>query len=188
MSISIDKSSIRKEIKALRDNLDEPEIISKSGEIFSRLVLLPEYKTNNKIFTYISAKNEVDTIKLINYSLLKGRKVYVPKVTGKEMDFYEISDLSECVRGYMGIYEPDTSYKEPDLSGEGLFIMPGVAFDNKLNRIGFGGGFYDRYLERFPSFTKVAICYDFQLVESIPAENTDIKPDILITETKEFRR
>ena len=72
--------------------------------------------------------------------------MFVPRVSGKYMEFYEISDISELNPGYMGIYEPDINGKEPDYSRTGFMCMPGLAFDRSYNRIGYGGGFYDRYL------------------------------------------
>ena len=119
---------------------------------------------------------------LIDYSLLNEKRVFLPRVNGSRMDFYEISDITELSPGAFGIYEPDIEGKEPDYSKNGLLIMPGVAFDSLGNRIGFGGGFYDKYLSEGGRFLKIALAYDFQILENLPAEEHDEKTDIVVTE------
>ena len=178
----MDKSEIRKNMRQLRSNMSFEEVLEKSKRIFQALVSTDAFKEAEGIYTYVNTQNEPDTIMLIDYSLKCQKQVFVPKVDGKNMDFYEISCVDELTSGYMGIYEPIVDGKKPDKTGEGLFIMPGVAFDKNLNRIGYGGGFYDRYLEKYPDFYKIAICYDFQVIDNIPTEDTDIKPDYIITE------
>ena len=164
------------------------DMFSKSLLIFEQLITVPEYKKAEKIFTYVSMNNEVDTIMLIDYSLSMDKRVFVPKVFGKDMFFYEISDISELSPGYCGIYEPDTDGKEPDYSKTGFMCMPGVAFDKEYNRIGYGGGFYDRYLSGENKFYKAALAYEFQFVEHIRTEHVDVKPDMIVTEDNIYRK
>lgn len=188
MDIIFEKKEIRKRMKALREAMTSDEMFFKSSMIFEQLITVPEYKRANKIFTYVSMNNEVDTIMLIDYSLSIDKRVFVPKVVGNSMEFYEISDISELSPGYFGIYEPDIDGKEPDCSRKGFMCMPGLAFDREYNRIGYGGGFYDNYLLRENGFYKAALAYDFQLVEHIPTEESDVRPDMLISEEKIYRR
>lgn len=178
------KNEIRADIRRKRLALSPEEMIRYSGAIFDKLKNLPEYEQNNKIFTYVSCKNEVDTILFINYCLSDLKQVFVPKVCGDTMEFYEISDISELHAGRFGIYEPDIIGIDPDYSRKGLFIMPGIAFDEKGNRIGQGGGFYDRYLSLPHRFDLVALAYDFQILAEIEPEDHDIKPHKIITPTK----
>lgn len=102
------------------------------------------------------------------------------------MDFYEIHDLKECEPGYMGIPEPPLcaspySFKE---GRDALMILPGLAFDKKGGRLGYGGGFYDRFLESYPSLTKMGIGFAFQCIEEVPVNTQDINMDVIVTEEK----
>lgn len=188
MDIIEEKKRLREEMKRARKALTREEMFSKSSLIFEQLITIPEYKRAEKIYTYVSMNNEADTIMLIDYSLSIEKRVFVPKVRGSEMKFYEISDISELSPGYFGIFEPDINGKEPDYSKTGLICMPGLAFDREYNRVGYGGGFYDRFLAGENKFYKVALAYDFQLVEHITPAASDVKPDMIITEFEIYRR
>lgn len=188
MDAVFEKKEIRKRMRVLRENMTREDMFSKSSLIFEQLITVPEYKKVEKIFTYVSMNNEVDTIMLIDYSLSMDKRVFVPKVFGKDMFFYEISDISELSPGYCGIYEPDTDGKEPDYSKTGFMCMPGVAFDKEYNRIGYGGGFYDRYLSGENKFYKAALAYEFQFVDHIRTEHVDVKPDMIVTEDNIYRK
>lgn len=182
-----DKKALRRQMKILREAMNRDEMFSKSSQVFEQLITIPEYKRADKIYTYVSTNNEVDTIMLIDYSLSIDKRIFVPKVIDNHMEFYEISDISELSPGYFGIYEPDINGKEPDYSRTGFMCMPGLAFDLSFNRIGYGGGFYDRYLAQDNRLYKAALAYAFQLVDSIPSELTDVKPDMIITESNIYR-
>ena len=188
MDAVFEKKEIRKRMRVLRENMTREDMFSKSSLIFEQLITVPEYKNTEKIFTYVSMNNEVDTIMLIDYSLSMDKRVFVPKVSGRDMLFYEISDISELSPGYCGIYEPDTDGKEPDYSKTGFMCMPGVAFDKDYNRIGYGGGFYDRYLSGENKFYKAALAYEFQFVDHIRTEHVDVKPDMIVTEDNIYRK
>ena len=105
------------------------------------------------------------------------------------MDFYEIHSLKDIVAGYKNIPEPiDTSCTyNYETHTNTLMIMPMVGYDSHKVRLGYGGGFYDRYLQNFPSISKIALAYECQKYENIlPSEPTDIKPDYILTEEKIF--
>lgn len=124
--------------------------------------------------------HEVVTEYLIKEAWKAGKEVAVPKVVGKDMVFYKLTDFARLEPGYFGIPEP--------VSGEivnwskALMIMPGVAFDRANHRVGYGGGFYDRYLEKHPQLERVAIAFSFQMLPEVPTEPTDICPQIIVTE------
>ena len=183
-----EKNVIRKRMKQLRANMTRTERFEKSMRIFEQLITVPEFKRADRIYTYVSMDNEIDTIMLIDYSLSLEKRVFVPRVSGKDMEFYEISDISELNPGYMGIYEPDINGKEPDYSRTGFMCMPGLAFDRSYNRIGYGGGFYDRYLSVDNKLYKAALAYEAQLLESIPAQDGDVRPDMIVTEESIYRK
>ena len=183
-----EKNLIRKQMKQLRADMTRTERFEKSMQIFEQLITVPEFKRADRIYTYVSMDNEIDTIMLIDYSLSLEKRVFVPRVSGKDMEFYEISDISELNPGYRGIYEPDINGKEPDYSRTGFMCMPGLAFDRSYNRIGYGGGFYDRYLSVENKRYKAALAYEAQLLESIPAQDGDVRPDMIVTEENIYRK
>lgn len=183
-----EKNLIRKQMKQLRADMTRTERFEKSMQIFEKLITVPEFKRADRIYTYVSMDNEIDTIMLIDYSLSIEKRVFVPRVSGKDMEFYEISDISELSLGYMGIYEPDINGREPDYSRTGFMCMPGLAFDRSYNRIGYGGGFYDRYLSVENKLYKAALAYEAQLLESIPAQDVDVRPDMIVTEESIYRK
>lgn len=183
-----EKNLIRKQMKQLRADMTRTERFEKSMQIFEQLITVPEFKRADRIYTYVSMDNEIDTIMLIDYSLSLEKRVFVPRVSGRDMEFYEISDISELSPGYMGIYEPDINGKEPDYSRTGFMCMPGLAFDKSYNRIGYGGGFYDRYLSVEDKLYKAALAYEAQLLESIPAQDGDVRPDMIVTEESIYRK
>ena len=129
---------------------------------------------------YADYNHEVVTEYLIKEAWKAGKEVAVPKVVGKDMVFYKLTDFARLEPGYFGIPEP--------VSGEivnwskALMIMPGVAFDRANHRVGYGGGFYDRYLEKHPQLERVAIAFSFQMLPEVPTEPTDICPQIIVTE------
>ena len=181
-----EKNLIRKQMKQLRADMTRTERFEKSMQIFEQLITVPEFKRADRIYTYVSMDNEIDTIMLIDYSLSLEKRVFVPRVSGKDMEFYEISDISELNPGYRGIYEPDINGKEPDYSRTGFMCMPGLAFDRSYNRIGYG--FYDRYLSVENKLYKAALAYEAQLLESIPAQDGDVRPDMIVTEESIYRK
>ena len=183
-----EKNLIRKQMKQLRADMTRTERFEKSMQIFEQLITVPECKRADRIYTYVSMDNEIDTIMLIDYSLSLEKRVFVPRVSGRDMEFYEISDISELSPGYMGIYEPDINGREPDYSRTGFMCMPGLAFDKSHNRIGYGGGFYDRYLSVENKLYKAALAYEAQLLESIPAQDGDVRPDMIVTEENIYRK
>lgn len=174
------KKAIRKEIKAKRDALTVHQMQEASKAVNEKLFARPEWQAAGSIFVYVSYNNEVDTYSIIAKALETGKRVFVPKVDGEEMHFYEIADVdADLACGAYGIMEPITQGR--DISHEGLMIMPGVAFDENRNRLGYGGGYYDRYLSWPNTHYKIAIAYELQMVESVPTEECDVKPDCIIT-------
>ena len=158
------------------------------GMVHQHFRLIPTLTAAENVFLYMSYNREVDTYMLLSQCFMDGKKVYAPKVLSKtQMEFYCLSDENDLVSGYMGIMEPSDACEKAD-TRDGLFIMPGLAFDYDFHRIGYGGGFYDRYLSIDNTFIKAALAFDFQLLESIPYEEHDLKPDYIITQTQFIRR
>ena len=190
MTVKQNKKEIRTLITNKKKAMSAEEITAGSRIITDRLELSKEYQDNDNILIYVSYNQEVETSGIINKSLERGKKVYVPKViinkedmSDKYMEFVRINSYDDLQDGYMGIKEPvSDDYEIPQ---DGLLVMTGLAFDVTLNRIGYGGGFYDRYLvKNGDRYYKTAICFDYQVLDDIPAEEFDIRPDMIITDKR----
>lgn len=178
----MDKSIIRAEIKEQKRNLSKEQILELSHSCIQKLNELECMEKYDVICPYVSYNQEVFTWDLIKQLLMDNKKIAVPKVIDDEMEFYYIHQFSDLAPGAYGILEPDTRQVMNEKNA--LIIMPGLAFDEKKNRIGYGGGFYDKYLERHPGLFKVALAYDFQIHKKLETEQFDIRPDIIVTDKR----
>jgi len=184
------KVSLRKEILAKRDSIPPAVKKIKDKAIEARLFLLPEYTTAKSIFFFASFRSEVDTIAMIKRALDEGKRVVLPRVEGQNLGLYEIKSLDELVAGYMNIPEPFvlTDDRKIIINDVDAIIIPGAAFDETGNRIGYGGGFYDRLLsERQKPVPVIAPTYEEQVIDSVPAESHDKKVNIIVTDRREIR-
>lgn len=190
----MEKKEIRKQALKARDNLTLEYRSAADDKIYQKLISMECYQNSELLMVYINYKSEVNTKRLIEKAWKDKKRVAVPKVlsTNGEMEFFEISSLNETVKGYMGIEEPDITEKEPvNIKTSGiktLMVMPGAAFDSECSRIGYGGGFYDRYLKKYSCdcLDTIAVCYAIQIVQSIPGELFDRKPHGVLTEKEYF--
>lgn len=180
------KKQIRKENLKRREALSKEEWQRKSEKLITLLLSQPFYKESRTIYCYVSYRNEVDTWRFIMCSLKEGKRVAVPKVSGNEMKFYYIQNITELKKGYKGIFEP-SEINEEAVEENALFIMPLVAFDREKHRLGYGGGFYDRYLQKYPNHFKIGIGFSFQETEYIPVEQYDVNPDRIWTDEGEIK-
>lgn len=175
------KKELRHRISTRKKSMTLDEREKKSDRIFERLENLAEWKEAQCIFSYVSYNQEVNTGDRMMQWIVQGKKIAVPCVVENEIKFYYIHSISDLKEGYKGILEPEKKYCAD--GDEGLMLMPGLAFDKRFHRLGYGGGFYDRYLKKYPSrFLKVALAYDFQIFDEIPWEEHDQKVDLIVTE------
>ena len=174
------KSEIRKTIKAKKMELTEAEIQARSHAICQNFLRQPFYLEAEAIYPYVAYNQEILTNEIIEDAWRRGKKVAVPKVIGEGMEFFYITAFSQLEDGYCHIPEPVTTEVADD--ARAVILMPGLAFDARFNRIGYGGGYYDRYLDakRDRNFLKVALAYDFQLLDQIETEAHDYKIDALV--------
>lgn len=176
------KKDIRKYIYGVRKKCTDQEIENWSRKITEKVLSHPAFIQAEKIMVYADYNHEVITRYIIEEAWKLKKEVAVPKVSGKDMIFYKLTDFSQLEEGYYGIPEP-TKGQIADWQ-DALMIMPGVAFDRDNHRVGYGGGFYDRFLEKHPGLVRLAIAFEFQILEQVPVEPTDILPQIIITEEK----
>lgn len=189
----MDKKNLRKQMLSQRNSMPDTECLKKSQHAAKRLFETNSYKQAQNILVYMHYGSELQTTDIIRQAFKDHKRVFVPRVKGKDMDFYEIHSMADCEEGFHGIPEPKKDCLKlifdainSDLENNGtLMVLPGLAFDPKGHRLGYGGGYYDRYFERFGTdYTKVAVGYDFQLIDEVPYEAHDIPIDIFISDSR----
>ena len=179
------KKHIRKQVLSQRDALSQKERMAKSRLIAEKLMEMPVYKRTQQILLYASFRSEVDTSALMKQALADGKKVYCPLVRGCDMVFYRIWGETDLQAGYQGIMEPAAQEENRYCPmAEDLLVMPGAVFDRCRNRIGYGKGFYDRFLAAGFAGHTVALAFSVQIVGygKIPVLDTDVRPDKIVTE------
>lgn len=180
----MDKLQARALVRERKRKMSNEEIVAKSKKIQDRLTSKSCFLEAEVLYCYISYNQEVITKPLLQMALDMGKRVAVPKVYGKDMEFIYLSSLDELEKGYQGILEPigDQCAKEEKV----LMLLPGLAFDEQRNRVGYGGGFYDRYLEKNKEkwIYKIALAFDFQILENLEMEACDWKVDEILTEKR----
>ena len=178
------KKALKQKVLAERDKHPEEHRHSKSCTIASHLYSLPEYKSSRTILFYVSIGSEVKTYDMIEHALKAGKRVCVP-VTDKEVHEItpcEIRSFDDLSKGTFGIPEPIERNPVP-LSQIDLVVVPGVAFDEQGNRLGYGMGYYDKLLRKLRA-PAIALSFELQLLPSIPTESHDVKVSKIITEKR----
>ena len=172
----MNKQELRTMIRQKKRAMTEAEIEKKSAQLGRLLADSEVYRSARVIYGYLPYNQEVRTIPMLELAIRDGKRVAVPKVYGDEMKFIYLDDLTRIAKGYAGIPEPIAD--EPiACDRDALVLMPGLAFDPKGHRIGYGGGFYDRFLASEPEHPTVALCYDFQMLPNLETEEFDIPVD-----------
>ncbi|MGN0436045.1 MAG: 5-formyltetrahydrofolate cyclo-ligase [Wujia sp.] len=182
-----DKKDLRKRILLQRNKLLETEIKTNSSVICEKLKNHPFFKESENICLYMPIRNEVDVMFLRDTIFWQEKKLWLPKIIDGSMDFYRYMIDTELRVGPYGIKEPDTDLVL-NPQEDTLIVMPGAVFSRNCDRIGYGGGYYDKYLSRFPMCRTIAVAYSFQIVDEFEAEAHDIRPEIIITELEEITR
>ena len=175
----MDKQALRKEIREKKRAMTEQEICQKSEQLGQLFAASEAYRQAKTIYGYLPYNQEVRTVAMLQRALEDGKRVAVPKCYGDEMRFIYLTDLSQVEKGYCGIPEPIADEPVAD-DPTALVLMPGLAFDPQGHRIGYGGGFYDKFLAAEPNHPTLALCYDFQMLEHLETEAFDIPVDYVI--------
>ena len=175
----MDKKELRKAIREKKRAMSAEEIEQKSQALKEAFLRSAAYQSAKTIYGYLPYNQEVRTVPMLEQALRDGKRVAVPKCYGDEMRFIYMVDLSAVEKGYAGIPEPIAD--EPVADDESaLVLMPGMAFDPQGHRIGYGGGFYDKFLAKEPDHPTLALCYDFQVLPHLETEEFDIPVDTVI--------
>lgn len=182
--IRAEKNELRAKYKAIKENLSPEDKRKRDEYIFNKLTKCTHYQNAKTVLCFVSTDKEIDTHRVILHSLKQGKKVAVPKCTDRfgNMKFYLISSFADLEKGAYGILEPNikkcTIFTDQI---DSICIIPGFAFDAKGYRVGFGKGFYDRFLKEY-SGIKLGICYNQCIVNKIPNGRYDIASDYIVTE------
>lgn len=186
------KQTLRRRISALRSAMTDEEWQKKSGIIRNRLLSCERWQQSRHIALYYSKDKEVDTKELIQQGWQEGKSIYLPKSypQKKTMTFYRLTSFDQLAVAYYGLHEPIPGKSAP-LSVEDLelVIVPGLVFDRSGYRIGYGGGFYDRFLATLPhNVYKVSLAFQFQVLqnEAVPRDVFDVAMDRIFTEKEDI--
>ena len=155
------------------------QIENASRDLERQFAASPLYKEAKTIYGYLPYNQEVRTVPMLEQALREGKRVAVPKVYGDEMKFIYLDDLAKVEKGYSGIPEPVEDGPVAD-DATALVLMPGLAFDPQGHRIGYGGGFYDKFLSAEPGHPTLALCYDFQMLPYLETEEFDMPVDCVL--------
>jgi 5-formyltetrahydrofolate cyclo-ligase len=182
------KTTIRKVVLQKRDGIDILMKRMKDSLIKERLFSLPQFNNSRTIFYFATFRSEVDTLPHIDDALKMRKRVILPRVdrSVRELRLYEIMDTGELSPGFLGIPEPDVPFdRERGINDVDIIIMPGAAFDHAGNRLGYGGGYYDKLLSRLEKpIPLIAIAYEEQIFSSIPHEAHDIQVHTIVTDKR----
>jgi 5-formyltetrahydrofolate cyclo-ligase len=182
----MDKKILRREMRARRKSLTEMERQNFSDEITKKFLALDVYKSSSVVMAYVSMPEEVQLQKIFVDAFEQKKILAVPLIIGKgEMSAVEVPNFDALEIGEFGILTVrEDSRKFIDAEKINCVIVPGAAFDIHKNRLGLGGGFYDKFLPRAVNAKKIALAYDFQIVDAVPTEPHDSPVDMIITEKR----
>ena len=182
----MEKKEIRKVVFGRRREADPRKLLADSEIICKKVMETEAFQNASAVYVYMDCKGEVCIKPLLETAWRLGKKTAAPRVTGPgEMRYYYISSYDDLAPGYYQIPEPVTQEEAHDETA--LLIVPGVAFDKNRHRCGYGQVFYDRYLAAHTSHPTIALAFDFQIMEEVPADAFDRLPQILITEKEVFQ-
>ncbi len=175
----MDKKELRMAIRQRKRAMTEAEILEKSRCLTELFCASEAYQKADTVYGYLPYNQEVRTTAILQQALRDGKKVAVPKIYGQDMKFIYLEDLSQVAPGCSNIPEPIADGPVAD-DPNALVLMPGLAFDAAGHRIGYGGGFYDRFLQQEPNHPTLALCYDFQMLPHLETEEHDIPVDCVL--------
>lgn len=181
------KQELRKRMKKIRNAISAEDREKKSTAICRKLLEMKRYGETEKILVYAAAHSEVNLDLFVERALSDGKELYFPKVYGKEMEFYRITSMNELILGAFSIREPDTErFSLSCFTGEGdgaWMLVPGVAFSPEGKRMGYGGGYYDRYLAKHTKLHRTGIAFLEQLTDEIVEEPYDYRMEDMVTDS-----
>ena len=185
-SIIEQKKSLRKKMRLLRQSMSEDKRNAAGHKIISQFINSDDYQESSTIMAYASMPEEIQLKELFDNAFANDKILAIPLIVGRgtmkpvylpSMESLEVGDF-----GILTVRQENCQFV--DFSDIDCIIVPGVAFDRQGNRLGLGGGYYDRFLQCVPMAKRIALAFDYQLLDNIPVESHDIKLDMIITETE----
>lgn len=180
------KKELRKELIQKRRELSPSKKADSDLDIFNKLIELSCFKSAKKLLSYVSTPIEVDTLRFIDYCLESGKEVAVPQCVGENMIFRLIKSRNQLKKGAYGIMEPDESFPAVTDFENSICIVPALCFNKSGQRLGYGKGFYDRFLEASGCYS-IGICYE-DFIRDFPAETHDKAVDVIVTDWRIYER
>lgn len=179
------KQEIRQQMRKIRCNIEAVEWRAATEIITKKVIESDSFREATDLYCYMNFDSEVETLAILEEAWRLGKDVWLPKVSRDHMDFYLVRSVSELKKSKFGILEP-TGDSEKASGDDGLMVVPGIAFDKEHYRIGYGKGYYDRYLAAHPDLFKIGIAFDVQIMEKVPSEEHDYKMDLIFTESLSY--
>ncbi|MBF0273848.1 MAG: 5-formyltetrahydrofolate cyclo-ligase [Nitrospinae bacterium] len=183
----MNKASVRQQLLNVRNSLPKKKVADLSSEISSIFLQQVFFKRSNCLLLYLNVGNEVNTTDVINCAMNEKKALFLPftEIVDEKIEVRTFNGWNSLIKGKFGILYPSEKGVDIKESGIDLVVIPGVAFDEKGNRIGFGKGFYDQLLHRKNDVIKVALAYELQVMkESLPKEKHDVHVDYIVTEKR----
>jgi len=183
----LDKTQLRQQMNQQRDAMSPGERSRRSDQCFDRMINLPVVCDATLIFCFISHRSEIDTHRLIQHWLAEGKQIAVPLIIGRGiMHAHYLRSFNDLAPGVLGILAP--THPDPIETAADITCCPGLAFTERGDRLGFGGGYYDRYLAAHRSTTAIGLCFDMQVLDVIPANETDLPMHNIVTDQRVITR
>lgn len=191
---SAGKQALRDRYLSKRDRMTKSERLAGSMRIWKNLKGERKFQEASIVLVYLDYRSEVMTTGLVEEILLSenGKRVFAPRVEGFDIEFYEIYSLADLRPGYQGIREPQAR-EETKFTGElyeknkCILLLPGSVYDRSLGRMGYGKGFYDRFLRRFPLLARIGLAFECQIARAVPVEAHDERVDMIVTQEAVIR-
>ena len=180
------KRALRRQMLAIRRSLNREAWLAASLAAQHGVIALEEYRDASCVALYSPVHNEIDTAVILQDALRKNKHVLYPAVRGHDMVLRQVDHLQQLQEGSFGILEPTGTGRDHKADEADLIVVPGVVFDRTGHRIGFGKGFYDRFLwHPAARATLIGLCHDFQLIAGdLPADRHDVRMDIIVTDQR----
>lgn len=178
--MNLNKQELRAAVRQQKKAMVPEDIDKKSKELCRMVLQSEEYRNCNVIYGYLPFNQEVQLMPLLQQALADGKQVALPKCFGREMRFILTSDLSRVQFSAFGAPEP---IDDGPVAAEkdALVLVPGLVFDRRGYRVGYGGGYYDRFLAQEPNHPTIALCYDFQRIDRLNPDPHDIPVDAVFS-------
>ena len=181
----MDVKDIRLAVKDFRYQLSKDELVALSNQLIDHLSAFCKEKDASDYLCFYPLEKEVNLLPFYDALLKDGKHLYFPKTFGKDMEFYKVDSLDDFAEGAFHVMEP-VDESQPFRGKDGICLVPGLAFSDDFHRVGYGAGFYDRYLKKINTLN-IGVCFEKQMVEIQP-QSHDVDMDVIVTNERIFKK